>query len=187
MWCKESIHCGWMKECAVFSKSAFRRRLSRQGNYPSTLHITHEFPVAHAENSFFYVFTGNVSIKNIFSKSSVKRMFIGRKNVSDLEADLDVFSYLLNTNIYREWKMQLRTADCHYKTWVSNNMHWHREDRENIFLNWIYYYNIKVEFSPSSTLVFSITWSFRNNSNMQICCSRNNKLLYIVAISSHIF
>ncbi len=67
---REFIHCGWMKECAVFSKSAFRRRLSRHGNYPSTLHITHEFSVAHAENSFIYVFTGNVSIK-IYSANQV--------------------------------------------------------------------------------------------------------------------
>lgn len=49
---REFIQCGWM-ECAMFSKSAFRPRLSRQGNYPSTLHITHVFSVACADKRFF--------------------------------------------------------------------------------------------------------------------------------------
>lgn len=125
---REFIHCGWMKECAVFSKSAFRPRLSRQGNYPSTLHITHVFSVARADKSFFfYVFT-ECFYKNIFSKSSVKRMFMKHQNVSDLEA---MFSAICQIQtLYREWNLQLSTADCHYKTWVSNNIHWHIEDRE---------------------------------------------------------
>ncbi len=52
---------------------------------------------------------------------------------------------------------------------------------KNIIILWniitinIYMYSCdgKVEFSTAITAVFSVTWSFRNNSNIQSCCLRN--------------
>ncbi len=43
----------------------------------------------------------------------------------------------------------------------------------NIFENIIYSCVGKAEFSAAITSAFSVTWSFRNPSNMLICCSRN--------------
>ncbi len=43
----------------------------------------------------------------------------------------------------------------------------------NTFFNWIYFCDGKAEFSAAITSVFSVTWSFRNSSDMLIWSSRN--------------
>jgi len=48
----------------------------------------------------------------------------------------------------------------------------------NIFCNVMYSCNGKVTFSATISQVFSITWSFRNHSNMMIWCSRRISYYY---------
>ncbi len=45
------------------------------------------------------------------------------------------------------------------------------------FKSVIYSCDGKAEFSAVVTPIFSVTWSFRNHSNMLICCSRKNRII----------
>ncbi len=63
-----------------------------------------------------------------------------------------------------------------WSIYLNTHTHTHTHKHTHIYVQ--YYYNLiesdffKSEFSAVITSVFSVTWSFRNHSNILICCSR---------------